>query len=79
MFFKGRAPITPSLPYEWYNTPNLHFLSISDFFEFCRKKGIKIKKAAFVGKNGRVKIFPDLFALIGIFLLSNGSAIVQSE
>ena len=28
---KGRAPVTPSLPYEWYDTPNTHFLSISDF------------------------------------------------
>jgi methionine biosynthesis protein MetW len=79
IFFRGRTPITPSLPYEWYNTPNLHFLSISDFIEFCRRKGIKIKKAAFVGKNRGVKIFPDLFALIGIFLLSNGSAIVQRD
>lgn len=74
IFFRGRTPITPSLPYEWYNTPNLHFLSISDFIEFCRKKSIKIRKSAFVGKNRKVTILPDLFALIGIFLLSNGSA-----
>lgn len=31
VLFKGRAPITSSLPYEWYDTPNLHFMSMSDF------------------------------------------------
>ena len=28
IFFLGRVPITRSLPYQWYDTPNLHFLSI---------------------------------------------------
>jgi methionine biosynthesis protein MetW len=69
--FGGKTPITPSLPYEWYNTPNLHFLSISDFIEYCHKRDIKVKKSAFVGINRRVNIFPNLFALIGIFLIAN--------
>ncbi len=30
LFFRGKTPVTPSLPYRWYNTPNLHFLTISD-------------------------------------------------
>ncbi len=79
IFFKGKTPITPSLPYEWFDTPNVHFLSISDFIEFCRKRGIGIKKVIFVGKNRRVQTFPDLFALIGIFLLSNGRTAVTGD
>ena len=71
MFFRGKAPITPSLPYEWHDTPNLHFLSISDFVEYCHERGIKIRKAFFVGKNGRVVILPNLLALTGIFLIEN--------
>jgi len=70
LFFKGTVPVTPSLPYDWYNTPNLHFLSIKDFVEFCRKRSIKIEKAGFVGKSGRVKLLPNLTALVGIFLIS---------
>lgn len=69
--FRGKTPITPSLPYEWYNTPNLHFLSISDFFDYCHKRGIKIIEAVYAGKNIRVKLFPNLFASIGIFLIAN--------
>ena len=73
MFFKGKAPITPSLPYEWHDTPNLHFLSISDFIEYCREKKIKIEKGVFIGEKRRVKIFPNLLALTGIFMISEGA------
>lgn len=72
IFFKGKTPITPSLPYEWHDTPNLHFLSISDFIEYCHRRNIKIENSIFIGKNRNVKIFPNLFALTGIFLVSNG-------
>ena len=71
IFFKGKTPVTPSLPYEWHDTPNLHFLSISDFIEYCHKRNIKIRKSFFIGKSRRVVIFPNLSALTGIFLISN--------
>ena len=70
---KGRAPVTPSLPYEWHDTPNLHFLSISDFIGYCRRRQIAINRSVFIGDRRRVRLFPNLFASIGIFLLSNGS------
>lgn len=38
----GRAPVTNSLPYDWYNTPNLHFLSMIDFRELCEQMQFKI-------------------------------------
>lgn len=70
MFFQGKTPVTASLPYAWYDTPNLHFLSILDFIEYCHKQNFKIEKAAFFGKNREVKIFPNLFAQVAILLLS---------
>ena len=70
MFFGGKVPVTPSLPYEWYDTPNLHFLSIADFREYCRKNSFEIEKAVFIGKRNRVKFSPNLFAETGLFLLS---------
>jgi methionine biosynthesis protein MetW len=74
IFFKGKTPVTPSLPYAWHDTPNLHFLSISDFIEYCHKRNIKIRKSFYIGKNRRTVIFPNLFALTGVFLISNGKA-----
>jgi methionine biosynthesis protein MetW len=70
MFFRGKVPVTPSLPYEWYDTPNLHFLSIPDFQEYCKKREIQIERSAFIAKNNKVRLFPNLLAETGLFLLS---------
>jgi methionine biosynthesis protein MetW len=40
----GRAPITGSLPYDWYNTPNLHFMSMLDFRALCQQMRFRIAK-----------------------------------
>jgi methionine biosynthesis protein MetW len=70
MFFKGRAPVTASLPYQWYETPNIHFLSISDFFVFCRNKKITIERSEYIGDRGRLSMLPNIFAQTGIFVIS---------
>jgi methionine biosynthesis protein MetW len=70
IFFMGRVPVTPSLPFEWYNTPNLHFLSLLDFIGYCRKQKIVIEKNRFMNTKRPVHLLPNLFALTGIFLLS---------
>ena len=67
---RGYAPITRSLPYEWHDTPNLHFLSIADFINYCKKRDIKIKQAFYLRNNIQVRFFPNLLALSGIFLIS---------
>ena len=66
----GKVPVTPSLPFEWYETPNLHFLSTSDFVEYCGKRGFKIENAAFTANGRRVRFLPNLFAQVGIFQIS---------
>ena len=70
IFFKGRVPVTPSLPYEWHDTPNLHFLSLLDFVEYCKKRKIRIERLVYLGVRDRVRFFPNLFAHIGIFVIS---------
>ncbi|MFA5287667.1 MAG: methionine biosynthesis protein MetW [Candidatus Omnitrophota bacterium] len=70
MFFRGRSPVTEALPYEWYETPNLHFFSISDFKNYCRSKKIKIERSVCIGERRKAPILPNLFAQTGIFLIS---------
>ncbi len=70
LFLKGKVPVTKSLPYSWYETPNLHFFSIADFMDYCREKGIHVEKGVYIGRKMRVYLFPNAFADIGIFLLS---------
>jgi len=71
MVFDGRTPVTPSLPNMWYDTPNLHFLSISDFLAYCRSRNLAIEKAIYLDGNRTVKFFPNVFAQTGIFLIKN--------
>ncbi len=61
---------TTSLPYAWYETPNLHFLSISDFFDYCRRQNIRIKRTAFIDNRRMTRILPNLLAQTGLFLIS---------
>lgn len=70
LFFKGKAPVTSSLPYSWYESPNVHFLSIKDFKGYCNEKGINIIKTYYLGENSVVRCFPNLLALNAIFVLS---------
>lgn len=79
IMFKGKTPVTGSLPYQWYQTPNLHFLSISDFIDYCRLKKIKIEARIYLGSNKRTLFFPNVFAQTGIFLISGGQNDVSSH
>jgi methionine biosynthesis protein MetW len=68
---RGKVPVTAALPYPWYDTPNLHFLGIADFQAYCKQRNIRIQAAAFVRKNGEVRVLPNLLAETGLFLLSS--------
>lgn len=69
LFFRGKAPITSSLPYRWYDTPNVRFLSMADFRDFCREKDFHIQKAHYLGEKKEINLWPNLFALNAIFLV----------
>lgn len=70
LFFFGKVPVTKSLPYKWYNTPNLRFLSLKDFRSFCTEKKIRIEKAHYLSEGKEVFFRSNLFADAGIFVLS---------
>jgi methionine biosynthesis protein MetW len=70
LFFLGRAPVTPSLPYSWYDSPNVHFLSMTDFLRYCKLRDAKVEAKVFLGEKRRVRTLPNLFANSGIFLIS---------
>jgi methionine biosynthesis protein MetW len=71
MFFRGRAPVTESLPYSWYDTPNVRFLSITDFRGYCSEKHFRIISTHYLGEKGIVRFLPNLMALNGIFVLAS--------
>jgi len=74
----GHAPVTPQLPYEWHNTPNIRVITLRDFRRFAREAGFTIFKEAAVNsdrqdRRGRIVTFlPDWLATYGIFLIGKG-------
>jgi methionine biosynthesis protein MetW len=46
---RGRMPKSRVLPFEWYNTPNIHLMTVLDFERFCRARGIEILERVYLG------------------------------
>jgi len=59
--FNGNMPMNRFLPYEWYNTPNIHLFSLKDFIALCEKEGILIKTLKFVNSS----ILSKILTLLG--------------
>ena len=73
LMFHGKMPKSNILPFEWYNTPNIHLLTIKDFYDFAKRHNFKIEKKLCMtrGKLSKSfirKIFDNLFTEEVIFL-----------
>ena len=63
----GKAPVTSQLPFEWYNSPNVHFLTLKDFDTLCKKLGAKVDLQQGAKGNGKLVIgYNSLDELEGI-------------
>ena len=80
LLFGGQAPVTRSMPYEWFETPNIRALSILDFKRFARTMGVSVTREVAVSSsigNGSGRIIrwlPNLRATYGIFELGKATA-----
>jgi len=70
----GKAPVTGQLPFSWHGSPNMHFLSLKDFDQFCKELGVKVEKKIPLAKKRLrpVKFAPNLFAEQAIYVTSKG-------
>jgi methionine biosynthesis protein MetW len=75
MFFTGRAPVSRELPYEWFNTPNIRVIPITDFRRFCAGLNIPIVREVALSthhhesKGHIIKFLPNLLGTFGVFML----------
>ncbi|MEN3931636.1 methionine biosynthesis protein MetW [Microvirga sp. W0021] len=71
----GRMPMSKSLPYSWYDTPNIHFCTIRDFINLCDEVGAEMERAEALHANGKPMRFSlpwwvwNMFGEQGMFLL----------
>ena len=68
---KGRMPRNAQIPYQWYDTPNIHFSTINDFCELCRQLDITIvRQTPIASRFPRLtRMMPNLFAVGAVFVL----------
>jgi homoserine O-acetyltransferase len=68
----GKAPVTGQLPMSWHDSPNIHFLSLKDFDQFCAKLGVRVEKRIPLSRSrlAPVKFAPNLFAEQVIYVTS---------
>jgi methionine biosynthesis protein MetW len=69
MLLNGQAPKTKLFPYNWYDSPNIHFLSINDFEDLCREHRFPIERRYFLAGARHIKRLPNLVAQTAVFLL----------
>ncbi|MBN2243668.1 MAG: homoserine O-acetyltransferase [Acidobacteria bacterium] len=73
LYEEGRSPRSNELlRYEWYNSPNIRFFSIEDFYDFCRRRDIRVHECiALDTEDGRIVTEdPNLMADMAIFVIS---------
>ncbi len=65
--FSGRAPQTRLFPYKWYESPNLHFLTVADFVQLCRGQNWVIERQIFLRGDKPVRFLANLLAEVAVF------------
>lgn len=68
----GRSPRTKLFPYDWYDSPNIHFLTVLDFEALLEKQQWRIERRIFLAGNREVTMVPNLMSEVAVFLFSGG-------
>ena len=73
LLWGGRMPVTPQLPESWYDTPNIHHVTIDDFRAFVRERGVAVEGAWFLsGDRATGSAAANFRAERAVFLLRRG-------
>ena len=71
LMLKGRMPMSETLPYNWYDTPNIHLCTFKDFEILCREKGIKILNKTVVDDQHKqhwtIRLWPAMLGEIAVY------------
>lgn len=69
----GRMPVSENLPYQWFNTPNVHLCTIADFEKFCASRGIRVVERKVLTRGRPVTLWPNLLGALAVFHFGNGA------
>src|SRR5262249_6287148 len=64
---RGRMPVSKSLPYQWYDTPNVHLCTVADFDAFCSAHAFRVLERVVLTDGRRVRSWPNLLGSLAIY------------
>jgi methionine biosynthesis protein MetW len=68
--WSGRAPQTELFPHDWYNSPNIHFLTVEDFEVLAAQKKWRVERRWFLSGARTIHTMPNLLAEVAVFLVT---------
>lgn len=68
--FSGRMPVSRCLPYEWYNTPNIHLCTLHDFEQLCHQLQVNILEQRVMNGERKMVLLPNLFGMLAFYRFS---------
>jgi methionine biosynthesis protein MetW len=69
MLVSGGAPKTKLFPYNWYDSPNIHFLTVSDFESLISAERLAVERRYFLAGHHKVHAMPNLLAEVAVYLI----------
>jgi len=63
----GNMPLSKNLPYQWYDTPNVHMCTIDDFDKFCADHGIHVSERLVMTDGKAVSLLPNLLGSLAMY------------
>ena len=70
----GRMPVSDNLPYQWFETPNVHLCTIADFERFCAARGVRILERKVLTNDRPVVWWPNLLGALAVYHFGNGNS-----
>ncbi|MCW5598010.1 MAG: methionine biosynthesis protein MetW [Nitrosomonas sp.] len=68
----GHMPVSQTLPYEWFDTPNIHLCTLNDFEQLCHRHGIHIMERRVMNGSRHITIAPNLFGVLAFYRFTCG-------
>jgi methionine biosynthesis protein MetW len=72
VLWQGRMPVSESLPYQWYDTPNVHLFTIDDFEMLCRDRSIRILERVVLHEGQPVRFAANLRGSLAVYRMERG-------
>ena len=66
----GRMPVSEDLPYQWYDTPNVHLFTIADFEAFCAERDYRVLNRLVLNDTGKQVMMPNLLGTLALYRFS---------